>query len=126
MRRPHPYRCPGPPSFLPPPLRPGLALAASGLSARERCLYDATSHKQSYTGGMSTISFRPTEEDRRNLAALGTTPTEAIRRALRVAAAAAREEQLRAEAKALAADPDDRAEVAQVREFVGDTWDEIQ
>ena len=77
-------------------------------------------------GRMSTISFRPTDEDRRNLAVLGETPTEAIRRALRVAAAAARDGQLRAEAEALAADAEDRAEVDKVREFVGDTWDGIQ
>ena len=75
---------------------------------------------------MSTISFRPTDEDRRNLAVLGETPTEAIRRALRVAAAAVRDGQLRAEAEALAADVEDRAEVDNVREFVGDTWDGIQ
>ena len=77
-------------------------------------------------GRVSTISFRPTDEDRRNLAVLGETPTEAIRRALRVAAAAARDGQLRAEAEALAADAEDRAEVDKIREFVGDTWDGIQ
>ena len=54
---------------------------------------------------MSTISFRPTDEDRRNLAVLGETPTEA---------------------EALAADAEDRAEVGKVREFVGDTWDGIR
>lgn len=84
------------------------------------------SYPLSYNAGMGTISFRPTEEDRRNLAVLGVTPTEAIRRALRIAAAAARDEHLRAEAEALATDPDDRSEVAQVREFVEDTWNEIQ
>ena len=89
-------------------------------------LYDETCYVTSYTGRMSTISFRPTDEDRRNLAVLGETPTEAIRRALRVAAAAARDGQLRAEAEALAADAEDRAEVDKIREFVGDTWDGIQ
>jgi hypothetical protein len=89
-------------------------------------LYDAVCYAMSYTRRMSTISFRPTDEDRRNMAALGETPTEAIRRALRVAAAAARDQQLRAEAEALAANAEDRAEVAEVREFLGDTWDQIQ
>ncbi|MDP9433972.1 MAG: hypothetical protein M3P93_01715 [Actinomycetota bacterium] len=64
-----------------------------------------------------TITFRPDEDALRALAVLtrdGTAVSVAVRAALIEAAGARAREQLRAEAADLAADPQDRAEVAQV------------
>lgn len=64
-----------------------------------------------------TITFRPDEDARRALAVLtadGSSVSTAVRAALIEAARTVVQEQLRAEASALAADPLDRAESAQV------------
>jgi hypothetical protein len=64
-----------------------------------------------------TIAFRPDSESERALAQLtsdGTSASEAIRRALILAAETRRRAALRAEASALAADPEDREEARQV------------
>ena len=64
-----------------------------------------------------TITFRPDEDARRALDVLtrdGTAVSTVVRAALLAAAQAAAQEQLRAEAAALAADEADRAESAQV------------
>ena len=74
-----------------------------------------------------SISFRPTEEDLRNLALLersGLTRTEAIRAALRDSAHnRRRRDAVRAEVEALRADPMDRAAIAEVQEFFGTSWE---
>ncbi|GAB2860400.1 hypothetical protein GCM10027176_73200 [Actinoallomurus bryophytorum] len=65
------------------------------------------------------ITFRPTIDDAKNLAALtadGTTPTHAIRHALEVAAREKRQADLRADAEHLMATPEYLAEVRAVRE----------
>lgn len=65
----------------------------------------------------STITFRPDEDAELALAALtadGTTTSTAIRAALIDAARSLAQTRLRAEAEALATDPVDRAEAAQV------------
>jgi hypothetical protein len=65
------------------------------------------------------ITFRPTAEDTENLAILtadGTSPTQAIRRALEIAANRNRQEDLRADAARLAANPEYQAEIRAVRE----------
>jgi DICT domain-containing protein len=65
------------------------------------------------------ITFRPTADDAKNLAALtadGTTPTHAIRHALEVAAREKRQADLRADAERLMAAPEYLAEVRAVRE----------
>lgn len=65
------------------------------------------------------ITFRPTVEDAKNLAALtadGTSLTHAIRHALEVAAREKRQADLRADAERLMADPEYLAEVQAVRE----------
>ncbi|WP_029144980.1 hypothetical protein [Microbacterium luticocti] len=65
----------------------------------------------------ATITFRPDEDARRaldELTADGTPTSTAVRNALIEAAGRHAKTRLRAEADALAADPDDRAEVAQV------------
>jgi hypothetical protein len=80
------------------------------------------SHRASYIlwhdGVMAhTITFRPDEDARRALSILtedGTPVSVAVRRALIDAAHTRAHQRLRAEAKALAADEKDRAEVAQV------------
>ena len=62
------------------------------------------------------ISFRPNDDDLRNLAVLeagGASPTEAIRAALA------------AEARRLADDEVDRAVLADVRAFLGDRFDDL-
>ena len=73
-----------------------------------------------YTSGMSDpITFRPTSEDTENLAILtadGTSPTHAIRHALEIAAHSKRQEDLRADAERLAANPEYQAEIRAVRE----------
>jgi hypothetical protein len=73
-----------------------------------------------YTFSMADpITFRPTAEDTENLAILtadGTTPTRAIRHALEVAAHNKRQEDLRADAARLAANPEYQAEIRSVRE----------
>ena len=64
-----------------------------------------------------TITFRPDEEALLALSVLtqdGTSVSTAVRRALIEAARARAQERLRTEAAALAADPEDRAEAAQV------------
>ncbi len=66
---------------------------------------------------VAPITFRPDSEVERALAALtsdGTSVSAAVRQAIVDAARRHAEESLRAEAAALAADPDDRAEAAQV------------
>ena len=65
------------------------------------------------------ITFRPTSEDSENLAILtadGTSPTRAIRHALEIAAHNKRQDDLRADAARLAADPEYQAEIRAVRE----------
>ena len=79
---------------------------------------------------MSTsISFRPTADDLRNLALLeqsGLTRTEAIRVALRESAQNRRRRfELRAEVEALRNDPVDRAAIEDTRDFFGVIWDEF-
>jgi hypothetical protein len=73
-----------------------------------------------YTSGMADpITFRPTSEDTENLAILtadGTSPTRAIRHALEIAAHNKRQEDLRADAARLAADPEYQEEIRAVRE----------
>lgn len=64
-----------------------------------------------------TITFRPDEDALRALSVLtrdGTSVSTAVRQALLEAAGARAQQLLRAEAAALAADPADRAESAQV------------
>jgi hypothetical protein len=76
------------------------------------------SYKLCYIEVMSqTITFRPDEDAERALAVLtadGTAVSAAVRSALIDAARNRARQRLRAEAEALAADPDDRAEAAQV------------
>jgi hypothetical protein len=65
------------------------------------------------------ITFRPTAEDTENLAILtadGTSPVRAIRHALEIAAHNKRQEDLRADAVRLAANPEYQAEIRAVRE----------
>jgi hypothetical protein len=67
------------------------------------------------------ISLRLDEDAERALEALtsdGTSQSEAVRGALIVAARLRRDEQLRAEAERIGADPEDRAEVARVLAFM--------
>jgi hypothetical protein len=73
-----------------------------------------------YTSSMADpITFRPTAEDTENLAILtadGTSPTHAIRHALEIAAHNKRQEDLRADAARLAANPEYQAEIRAIRE----------
>jgi hypothetical protein len=65
------------------------------------------------------ITFRPSARDTDNLAILtadGTSPTGAIRHALEVAAHNKHQEDLRADAARLAANPEYQAEIRTVRE----------
>ena len=65
----------------------------------------------------ATITFRPDDDARLALEALtadGTSVSRAVREALVEAAARHAKAKLRAEAKALAADPQDREEAAQI------------
>ena len=65
------------------------------------------------------ITFCPTVEDTKNLAILtadGTSPTHAIRHALEIAVLNKRQEDLRADAARLAANPEYQAEIRAVRE----------
>jgi hypothetical protein len=82
--------------------------------------YGTASHSAMYTSSMADpITFRPTVEDAENLAVLtadGTSPTHAIRRALEIAAHNKRQEDLRADAARLAANPEYQAEIRAVRE----------
>lgn len=75
------------------------------------------------------ISFRPNAEDTKNLAVLeaaGHSKTAAIRTALADAARRHRQHaSLAAEARRLGRDEADRAEVAAIREFIGDPFDEL-
>jgi hypothetical protein len=104
-------------------------LAADGISewlerlADEQALgqpYGAASRSAMYTSSMADpITFRPTVEDTENLAILtadGTSPTHAIRHALEIAAHNKRQEDLRADAARLAANPEYQAEIRAVRE----------
>jgi hypothetical protein len=84
-----------------------------------RTMRDAgMSYKLCYIEVMSqTITFRPDEDAERALAVLtadGTAVSAAVRSALIDAARNRAQQRLRAEAEALAADPEDRAEAAQV------------
>ena len=76
----------------------------------------------------TSISFRPTADDLRNLALLeqsGLTRTEAIRSALRESAQSRRRRtELLAEVEALRNDPIDRAAIEETRDFFGVVWDE--
>ena len=76
----------------------------------------------------TSISFRPTADDLRNLALLeqtGLTRTEAIRSALRESAQSRRHRtELLAEVEALRNDPIDRAAIEETRDFFGVVWDE--
>ncbi len=75
------------------------------------------------------ISFRPNDDDLRNLAVLeagGASPTEAIRAALAADARRCRQQRsLAAEARRLADDEVDRAVLADVRAFLGDRFDDL-
>ena len=65
------------------------------------------------------ITLRPTSEDAENLAILtadGTSPTNAIRHALELAAHQKHQADLRADAARLAANPDYQAEIQAVRD----------
>lgn len=83
------------------------------LNPRERSSYPLC-----YAARMAeTITFRPDEDARRALAVLtqdGTAVSTAVRDALIAAARVRAQQRLRAEAAALAADEEDRAEAAQV------------
>ena len=74
-----------------------------------------------------SISFRPSDEDVRNLAVLeqcGLTRTEAIRGALRESAQRRRQSvAIRAEVEALRDDPVDCAAVQDIRDFFGEPWE---
>jgi len=66
-----------------------------------------------------SITFRPTTEDTENLAILtadGASPTQAIRHALEIAARSKRQQDLRADAARLVANPEYQAEVRAIRE----------
>ena len=80
----------------------------------------AKHRRELYTHRMADpITFRPTVEDTENLAILtadGTSPTHAIRHALEIAAHNKRQEDLRADAARLAANPEYQAEIRAVRE----------
>ena len=70
-----------------------------------------------------TITFRTDPESENALAELtegGQSKTDVIKAALIMAAEVQRRERLRAEAAALAADPDDAAEIRAVREELDD------
>lgn len=65
------------------------------------------------------ITFRPTPEDAHNLAILtadGTSPTHALRHALKLAAREKHQADLRADAAKLAANPEYQAEIRAIRE----------
>jgi hypothetical protein len=73
------------------------------------------------------MTFRPTAEDAGNLAILtadGTSPTHAIRHRLAIAASSKRQEDMRADAARLAANPAYQAEIRAVREELDElrTW----
>jgi hypothetical protein len=74
-----------------------------------------------------SISFRPNDDDVRNLALLersGLSRSEAIRTALRLMAQRQRQhDSLAAEADALRANKHDCAVVAEIRDFFGDSLD---
>lgn len=71
------------------------------------------------------ISFRPNEQDEANIALVGGTATEAIRKSLAVAARLKREQQLRREAREISGNAEDRAELEELRRYIGDTIDEL-
>src|ERR1700676_4524519 len=85
-----------------------------------RARVPSSARRSAYTFSMSDpITFRPTVEDTQNLAILtadGTSPTRAIRHALEIAAHSKRQEDLRAGAARLAANPEYQAEIRAVRE----------
>lgn len=93
------------------------ALAGRGVR-RRLTRHRASSYKSCYAPAVAeTITFRPDDDALRALRVLtrdGTPVSAAVRAALIEAARARAEQQLRAEAGALAADEEDRAEAAQV------------
>lgn len=93
-------------------------MSVSVVKARSQVPLPMVSYKWCYIRDMSqTITFRPDEDAERALAVLtadGTAVSAAVRAALIDAARGRAQERLRAEAEALAADPTDRAEAAQV------------
>jgi Arc/MetJ-type ribon-helix-helix transcriptional regulator len=75
-----------------------------------------------YTSGMASITFRSdaaSDAALRELTADGSDRSEVIRRALTDAATRRRAERLRAQAQALANDPDDLAEMHRVQAEMG-------
>ena len=71
-----------------------------------------------YTAGMATVTFRTdptTDEALSELTADGTDRSDAIRKAVILAASQRRQDRLRGLAARLAADPDYQAEVASVQ-----------
>jgi len=76
-------------------------------------------YRSSYSGAMSTITFRTDPETEEALAELtqdGQNKTAVIKAALLLAAQTRRRERVRAEAAALAVDPEDLGEIRAVRE----------
>ena len=100
--------------------RSGSALAVLRPPRRRRGAAARSAVAYLYTSRMADpITFRPTVEDTENLAILtadGTSPTHAIRHALEIAAHNKRQEDLRADAARLAANPEYQAEIRAVRE----------
>jgi hypothetical protein len=103
-----------------PPAQSGACPTRSKQPICGRGAGSSTARWELYTFGMADpITFRPTVEDTENLAILtadGTSPTRAIRHALEIAAHSKRQEDLRADAARLAADPEYQAEIRAVRE----------
>jgi hypothetical protein len=95
-------------------------LSTAGLGCQSDADRDGELRDNQYTLSMADpITFRPTAEDTENLAILtadGTSPTHAIRHALEIAARNKRQEDLRADAARLAANPEYQAEIRAVRE----------
>ena len=105
VRRRHPRGLTGRPAPTPAP-------------TAERCAAAAVSYISWHNARVAhTITFRPDDDALRALSVLtqdGTSVSTAVRAALIAAAGTRAQERLRAEALALAADPADRAESAQV------------
>lgn len=86
-------------------------------------LHYGLSYVWCYSLFMATLTIRTDEQTERALAELtedGTDRSAAVRAAIVAAARHRRAERLRAEARALADDPDDRAEMAAVRRDLED------
>lgn len=93
----------------------------TGLGARTRTSRCRTL-RETMISMAATITFRPDDDARLALEELtsdGTPVSTAVREALIAAAAKHAKSRLRAEAEALAADSDDRAEAAQVLQDMG-------